>query len=95
MVIEKVLEIIYLIEFEYVNTGLFGSIESGHIHTLSLKATRSLCGFFLTPAVLASYRCTVSPFFKELLFTFCENEIFVTINAVYLFIAHTLSCSQW
>jgi len=58
------------------------------------EATGFRPGFFLTPAVLAPDWFTISLLFKELLLTFCENEIFVTIYAVYLFIAHTLSCSQ-
>ncbi len=41
--------------------------------------------FFLTSAALTSFRSFVSFLFKKLLLPFCENEIFVTINAFYFF----------
>jgi len=41
-----------------------------------------------TSTVFASNWLSVSFLFKEFLLTFCENEIFVTIKAFYLFIYH-------
>ncbi len=71
-------------------------ISNESIFTLSLssKVTASFFSFSFNPAILASYRCTVSSFLKEFLLSCCENEIFVTINAFYLFTFHTLSSSQ-
>ncbi len=56
--------------------------------SITSKAAGSFFSLSFIPTVLAPDWFTVSLLFKEFLFPFCENEIFVTINAFYLFISH-------